>query len=64
MLLSLSSMPAGCAILSMDNYNDGSRVIDSNFDGAVLTLHPLLSVHVTPRLLPQRLAFTNCDMMM
>ncbi len=24
---------AGCAVLSMDNYNDGSRVIDSNFDG-------------------------------
>lgn len=29
---------AGCAILSMDNYNDGSRVIDSNFDGALLLL--------------------------
>lgn len=26
-------MAAGCAILSMDNFNDGSRVIDSNFDG-------------------------------
>ena len=25
---------AGCAILSMDNYNDASRVIDGNFDGA------------------------------
>lgn len=25
---------AGCAVLSMDMYNDGSRVIDSNFDGA------------------------------
>lgn len=24
----------GCAILSMDNYNDGSKVIDGNFDGA------------------------------
>lgn len=24
---------AGCAVLSMDMYNDGSRVIDSNFDG-------------------------------
>lgn len=33
---------AGCAILSMDNYNDGSRVIDSNFDGALqpLARHP------------------------
>lgn len=29
---------AGCAILSMDNYNDGSRVIDSNFDGTLLLL--------------------------
>lgn len=38
MLLSLPSMPAGCAILSMDNYNDGSRVIDSNFDGDFLML--------------------------
>ena len=64
MLLSLSSMPAGCAILSMDNYNDGSRVIDSNFDGAVLTLYPLLSVHVMPCPLAQCLAFTNCNMMM
>ncbi|KAA6424132.1 MAG: uridine-cytidine kinase C-like [Trebouxia sp. A1-2] len=27
----------GCAILSMDNYNDGSRVIDSNFDDPRLT---------------------------
>lgn len=23
----------GCALLSMDNYNDGSKVIDGNFDG-------------------------------
>jgi len=39
-------MAAGCAILSMDNYNDGSRVIDSNFDGEFLTLHPQFSAHV------------------
>ena len=25
----------GCALLSMDNYNDGSKVIDGNFDGAL-----------------------------
>ena len=30
----------------MDNYNDGSRVIDSNFDGEFLTLHPQFSAHV------------------
>lgn len=23
----------GCALLSMDNYNDASRLIDGNFDG-------------------------------
>jgi hypothetical protein len=25
----------GCATISMDNYNDGSKVIDGNFDGEV-----------------------------
>ena len=24
---------AGCAVLSLDNYNDASRLIDGNFDG-------------------------------
>ncbi len=57
MLLSLPSMPAGCAILSMDNYNDGSRVIDSNFDGEFLTLHPQISAHMMPCLSPKCLAF-------
>jgi len=23
----------GIAVISMDNYNDGSKVVDSNFDG-------------------------------
>ena len=36
---------AGCAILSMDNYNDGSRVIDSNFDGALLLLFLCACTH-------------------
>ena len=26
----------GCAVLSMDNYNDASRLIDGNFDGESL----------------------------
>ncbi len=29
----LSSAPAGVAIISMDMYNDGTKVIDDNFDG-------------------------------
>ena len=30
----IKSFIPGCALLSMDNYNDGSKVIDGNFDGA------------------------------
>ena len=30
----------GCALLSMDNYNDASRLIDGNFDGKPLLLPP------------------------
>jgi uridine kinase len=29
----IKSFIPGCALLSMDNYNDGSKVIDGNFDG-------------------------------
>lgn len=32
----IKSFIPGCALLSMDNYNDGSKVIDGNFDGATL----------------------------
>lgn len=37
----------GCAILSMDNYNDGSRVIDSNFDDPRLTDYDTLLQNIT-----------------
>ena len=30
----IKSFIPGCALMSMDNYNDGSKVIDGNFDGA------------------------------
>jgi uridine kinase len=42
----LTERRAGCAILSMDNYNDASRVIDGNFDGA--RPHALLRVPPAP----------------
>ncbi len=29
----IKSFIPGCALLSMDNYNDGTKVIDGNFDG-------------------------------
>ena len=29
----VQSFIPGCALLSMDNYNDASRLIDGNFDG-------------------------------
>ena len=29
----LPLVDAGCAVLSLDNYNDASRLIDGNFDG-------------------------------
>lgn len=29
------SMCAGCAVLSMDMYNDATRLVDGNFDGAL-----------------------------
>lgn len=29
----VKSFIPGCTILSMDNYNDASRLIDGNFDG-------------------------------
>ena len=29
----IKSFIPGCALLSMDHYNDGSKVIDGNFDG-------------------------------
>jgi Ni2+-binding GTPase involved in maturation of urease and hydrogenase len=34
----------GCTVLSMDNYNDASRLIDGNFDGEPIgwSLHLLL----------------------
>ena len=38
----LSFIP-GCVLLSMDNYNDASRLIDGNFDGEHL-LQPGLTV--------------------
>lgn len=34
----IKSFIPGCALLSMDNYNDGSKVIDGNFDGACVVL--------------------------
>jgi uridine kinase len=30
----IKSFIPGCTLLSMDNYNDGTKVIDGNFDGA------------------------------
>ena len=32
----IKSFIPGCCLLSMDNYNDGSKVIDGNFDGVRL----------------------------
>lgn len=29
----IQSFIPSCALLSMDNYNDGTKVIDGNFDG-------------------------------
>lgn len=29
---------AGCSVLSLDNYNDASRLIDGNFDGKFIDL--------------------------
>jgi ABC-type glutathione transport system ATPase component len=33
----IQNLVPGCAMLSMDNYNDGSKVIDGNFDDPRLT---------------------------
>lgn len=44
----------GCTVLSMDNYNDASRLIDGNFDGELIELfvcqrciccHPARGMH-------------------
>lgn len=32
----------GCVVLSMDNYNDASRIIDQNFDGVPLEVYVFL----------------------
>jgi uridine kinase len=29
----ISNFMPGCAVISMDNYNDASRLVDGNFDG-------------------------------
>ncbi len=29
----VKSFIPGCTVLSMDNYNDASRLVDGNFDG-------------------------------
>jgi hypothetical protein len=33
---------AGCVVLSLDNYNDASRLIDGNFDGKQSSEHAIL----------------------
>lgn len=38
----------GCVLLSMDNYNDASRLIDGNFDGEPLLPPPYHAYYEMP----------------
>lgn len=42
----LNFMPS-IAIINMDNYNDGSRVIDGNFDGMYLSCYGLIQSFIS-----------------
>lgn len=43
----LQNLIPGCALLSMDNYNDGSKVIDGNFDDPRITDYDTLLANLT-----------------
>ncbi|KAL4451982.1 hypothetical protein ABPG75_007644 [Micractinium tetrahymenae] len=42
----IKSFIPGCALLSMDNYNDGSKVIDGNFDDPRITDYDTLLANI------------------
>ena len=46
--MAASLLAADVAVISLDMYNDASRLIDSNFDGEYLQISDNLDMHAFP----------------